>query len=134
MWAFRTKVYYGKTFSDMKDSFITSGGMMPLELIKKIYDLQFVPSEASRILRDFPPVYRDIMISAFKDDGDVDLPVLEDKINRKLSSLYMQFFYIGSNVLPIISFVYMKKNEYNNVVKLVESLRYNLPFNAEEAS
>jgi vacuolar-type H+-ATPase subunit C/Vma6 len=134
LWAFRTKIFYGKTFAEMKDSFIKSGGLISIDLIKKIYDMQFIPNECARIFKDFPQQYQDIVLKTAKEDGNIDVPLLEEKVEAKLTDLYMKFFYIGNNVLPIISFIYMKKNEYRNIIKLVESVKYNLPFNAEEAS
>ena len=134
MWAFRTKIYYRKNFNDIQDSFITDTGLISPDMLKKIYELQLIPNEVSTIFKSYPKIYRELIIGSFNDDGDIDLTALEEKISDKLSKLYTKYFYIGGNVLAIISFIYIKKNEYKNVVKLVESLRYNLPMKVGEAS
>ncbi|OHD06593.1 MAG: hypothetical protein A2086_06635 [Spirochaetes bacterium GWD1_27_9] len=127
LWAFRVKLYYGKSFKELEDTFLNEKGLISLELIKNISDLQFIPGEPNRVFRDFPKNYSDIILKSFTEDGDVDLPLLEKRAITRLSEHYLKYFYIGEEILPIISFIYIKQNEYNNIVKLVESLRYNLP-------
>jgi vacuolar-type H+-ATPase subunit C/Vma6 len=126
MWAFRTRLYYSKAYNDIKDTFIKSDRLLSSELLKRIFELQFIPNEASRIFKDFPDKYRDVILKAFKENGDVDLPALEEMMNAKLAEMYMKYFFKSNDILAVVSFIYIKKDEYVNVVKLVESLRYNL--------
>ncbi len=126
-WAFRVKLYYKKSFANIKDSFLAFKGLINLERLEKIFQLEFIPEEAKKIFAGFPPRYYDIILKSFNEHGDFDLPLLEENITKELMARYTNYFFVENfNVLPLISFIYIKKNEYLNVVKLIESIRYNL--------
>lgn len=126
-WAFRTKVYYKKSFANVKDTFLDFKNLIPLDVLNNIFELQFIPDEAELILKDIPIKYRSVILESFNEDGDFDLPLLEDNNLKELMKLYSKYFFIENfNILPIISFVYIKKIEYYNIVKLIESIRYNI--------
>ncbi|HOV13095.1 MAG TPA: V-type ATPase subunit [Spirochaetota bacterium] len=124
VWAFRTKVHYGKEFAEIKNSFIVGEGLLSIDKIEKIFDLQFVPNEAERLFENYPKKYKEIILKVFRDDGDADIPLLEKIIDEKINQKYIKYFYIGENILPVIAFVYLKIQEYYNIVSIVESLRY----------
>ena len=126
-WAFRAKIYYKKTFANIKDSFLSFHGLIPIEILEKIFELQFIPDEAKELLKKFPVNYLNVILESFDEEGNFDLPLLEENNLAKLMRLYTKYFFIENfNILPIISFIYIKKNEYYNVVKLIESIRYDL--------
>jgi vacuolar-type H+-ATPase subunit C/Vma6 len=126
MWAFRTKLYYSKNFADIKDTFVRSEKLLSTDLLKRIFELQFIPNEAQRIFKEFPAKYGETILKAFRENGDIDLPALEEMMTVNLTELYMQYFFKSDDILAIIAFMYIKKDEFVNVVKLVESLRYNI--------
>jgi len=125
-WAFRSKVFFKKTYEDVEDTFIKASGLIELNLIKTIFDIQYVSGEINRILGSFPQVFKDIISKSFNNEGDFSLTTLEELINERLMKQYYLSFYTGSGMLPIIAFFYLKRKEYKNIVELVESLKYNI--------
>ena len=126
-WAFRVKLYYKKSFANIKDSFLNNHELIKPEVLEKIFQLEFVPDEAKKLFTGYPPKYQEIILKSFDDNGDFDLILLEENINQELMKLYTRYFFIENfNILPLISFIYIKKNEYFNIVRLIESIRYNL--------
>ena len=126
-WAFRTRLFFKKSFDNIKESFLNFPGLIKSDILEKIFDLKFVPNEAKELFKGYPSRYQEIILESFNEDGDFDLPLLEDNVNKDLMRLYTKYFFNENfNILPIISFIYIKKNEYANVVKLIESVRYNL--------
>ncbi|HNZ25887.1 MAG TPA: V-type ATPase subunit [Spirochaetota bacterium] len=124
VWALRTKLYYNKIFSDVEQSFLTESGLIPKAKISKIFDLEFIRDEQDKILSGFPTIYRELIKSATSEEGDIDIPKLEIDVDYRLYSLYIKNFYLEFNILAIIAFIHIKMKEYNNVVKIVESIRY----------
>ena len=126
-WAFRSKLFFKKSFDNIKETFLNFKELINIDFLEKIFDLQFVPNEAGALFSVYPSKYQEIILASFNEVGDFDLPLLEDNINKELMKLYARYFYIENfNILPVISFIYIKKNEYANVVRLIESIRYNL--------
>lgn len=127
VWALRTKLYYNKIFSDVEQSFLTENGLISKATISKIFDLEFVRDEQDKILGGFPKIYRELIKNATSEDGDIDIPKLEIDADYRLYSLFIKSFYLEFNILAIIAFIHIKMREYNNVVKIVESIRYKAP-------
>jgi len=127
VWALRTKLYYNKIFSDVEQSFLTENGLIAKATISKIFDLEFVRDEQDKILGGFPKIYRELIKNATSEDGDIDIPKLEIDADYRLYSLFIKSFYLEFNILAIIAFIHIKMREYNNVVKIVESIRYKAP-------
>lgn len=126
-WAFRTKMFYKKSFANIKDTFLKNPKLISPGTLEKIYELQFIPDEARVLFRGFPKKYLEIILASFNEDGDFDIILLEENIMKHMMDLYTKYFFIEYfNILPIISFIFIKKNEYKNVVKLIESIRYNI--------
>ena len=127
-WAFRIKLYYKKSFANTKESFLYHLGLIKPEVLEKIFQLEFVPDEAKKLFAGYPPKYQEIILKSFDENGDFDLILLEENVTEELMKLYTKYFFIENfNILPLISFIYIKKNEYFNIVRLIESIRYNLP-------
>jgi vacuolar-type H+-ATPase subunit C/Vma6 len=127
-WAFRVKLYYKKSFANIKDSFLRYQGLIKPDVLEKIFQLEFVPDEAKKMFSGYPPKYQEIILKSFDENGDFDLILLEENVMEELMKLYTKYFFIENfNILPLISFIYIKKNEYFNIVRLIESIRYNLP-------
>jgi len=127
VWALRTKLYYNKIFSDVEQSFLTENGLISKAVISKIFELEFIRDEQDKILVGFPKTYRELIKNATSEDGDIDIPKLEIDVDYRLNSLFIKNFYIEFNILAIIAFIHIKMKEYNNVVKIVESIRYKTP-------
>ncbi len=127
LWALRTKIYYEKNFEEMKDTFISYSGLISQDKLKKIYEMQFIPNEYNKIFNDYPKKFQEIILSSMNENGEINLPLLEDKVNQRLINMYIKYFYINRNILAVISYIFIKKFEYNNIIKLVESLRYKIP-------
>ncbi len=126
-WAFRLKVHYSMNFNDVKENFMTFIGLITLENIEKIFKLNFIPGEAIKTFNNFPKQYKEIIINSFKEDGNIDLNELEIKAIERLNIIYSRYFFCENfNILPVISFIYLKRNEYFNVIKLIESIRYKI--------
>ncbi len=130
LWALRTRFYYNKVFDDVKETFLKVEGLISLDLIKNIFLMEFVPNETEKIFEKYPKSIKLFIKEVTNENGEIDIPLLEKKVNERISNLYIKYFYIEYNILSIIAYIYIKMNEYNNIVKLVESLRYNL--NLEE--
>lgn len=126
-WAFRIKLYYKKSFANIKDSFLNNRELIKSDVLEKIFQLEFIPDEAKKLFAGYPPRYQQIILKSFDNNGDFDLILLEENITKDLMKLYTRYFFIENfNILPLISFIYIKKNEYLNVVRLIESIKYNL--------
>lgn len=127
LWAFRVKLYYKKSFANVKDTFLDYKELIKLDNLEKIFLLEFIPDEYKKFFSGYPDRYKDIIYKSFNEKGDFDLHLLDENINMELMKLYTNYFFIENfNILPLISFIYIKKNEYLNVVKLIESIRYNI--------
>ncbi|MCG8572452.1 MAG: V-type ATPase subunit [Spirochaetes bacterium] len=125
IWAFRIKQYYKAPFNRIHSTFLIQPGVIPISALEKIFELEFIPEETEELLKNFPKKYIPIMTSAFDQEGELDVVQLEEKIIARLDHLYSHYFYKENfNILPIISFIYLKKMEYTNIVKLIESIRY----------
>jgi vacuolar-type H+-ATPase subunit C/Vma6 len=125
-WALRSKIFFKKTFEETEDTFVKTAGLIDLNLIKAIFDIQFIGSEINRIFGSFPQVFKDIISKSFSSEGNLSLTTLEELIDERLLRQYYLSFYTGSGMLPIIAFFYLKRKEYKNIVELVESLKYNI--------
>ncbi len=127
LWAFRVKLYYKKSFVNVKDTFLDYKGLIKLDFLERIFQLEFVPDEYKKLFSGYPDRFKDIIYKSFNEKGDFDLHLLDENIILELMRLYTNYFFIENfNILPLISFIYIKKNEYSNVVKLIESIRYNI--------
>lgn len=128
IWAFRTYIYYKKNFKNIVDSFIYNEFIINPEKFEKIFSLAFSPGEVENSLKEiFPPYYYYRILKFVKENGEINLEELEKSVIEEIISFYTYFFYHENfNVLPIIAFIYLKQVEYNNLVKLLESLRYNI--------
>ncbi|HOJ63314.1 MAG TPA: V-type ATPase subunit [Spirochaetota bacterium] len=126
LWALRTRFYYNKVFDDVKETFIKMNGLISLDLIKNIFSMEFVPNEVDKIFEKYPKSIKLLIKETTDENGEVNIPLLEEKVEERIANLYIGYFYIEFNILSIIAYVYIKMKEYNNIVKLVESLRYNL--------
>ncbi len=125
-WAFRSKIFFKKTFEDIEDTFIKESGLIDFNLIKTIFDIQFVAGETNRIFGPYPQIFRDIIAKAFNAEGDLSLSMLEELIDERLIKQYCLAFYVGEGMLPVVAFFYLKRKEYRNIIELVESLKYNM--------
>ncbi|MBN2544778.1 MAG: V-type ATPase subunit [Spirochaetes bacterium] len=127
IWAFRTKIYYKKTFKNVADTFINHNWLIPVEKLEPIFDLTFIPDEQEKLLNHLPSSYYNFILNFFNKEGEFNVIAFEEKISESVINHYSKFFFIENfNILPIVSFIYLKYIEYNNIIKITESLRYNL--------
>lgn len=126
-WAFRLKMFYNKSFENVKSSFLVGKDLIPLKILKSIFDFQFVKKEDINIIKKIPLYYRNKISLYHTQEGDFNLSQLEEHIRNILNKKYIQSFYRENfNILPIVAYIYLKKIEYINIVRVIESLRYNI--------
>ena len=125
-WAFRSKIFFKKTYEETENTFVKVSGLIDFSLIKAIFDIQFLSGEINRILGPFPQVFKDIISKSFDNEGDLSLTTLEGLIDERLIKQYYLSFYTGNGMLPVVAFFYLKRKEYKNIIGLVESLKYNI--------
>jgi len=127
IWAFRTKIYYKKSFKNVSDTFISHKWLIPVEKLEPIFNLTFTPGQSENLLTTLPPSYYNFILNYFNKEGEFNVVAFEEKITENVINHYTKFFFIENfNILPIVSFIYLKYFEYNNIIKITESLRYNL--------
>jgi vacuolar-type H+-ATPase subunit C/Vma6 len=134
-WAFRLKMYFRKSFANSIDTFLVDDdpGMIPVNDLENIFSLQFIAGEADTELKKLPKKYLDVIRKCYNEDGDFNLHHLEQRGYMQLRKSYSRFFFREYfNILPVISFIFLKKKEYANIVALIESIRYNFPLQDEE--
>jgi len=127
IWAFRTKIYYKKSFKNVIETFISHKWLIPVEKLESIFDLTFVPGQPENLLTALPPAYYNFILNYFNKEGAFNVVAFEEKIMLNITEHYSKFFFIENfNILPVVSFIYLKYIEYNNIIKITESLRYNI--------
>jgi vacuolar-type H+-ATPase subunit C/Vma6 len=124
-WAFRLKVYYHKSFSKFQNTFLSGPNLISLAQIDRIFELEYLPEDKS-LFKGYPHIYQKIIYDCLSSEGDWDVPRLEALAQNKVEQGYSHYFYIENfNILPLVAFIYLKKKEYYNVVRIIENLRYN---------
>jgi|GEM_PF-1241984 len=127
LWAFRTKIFYNKTFDDIREYFMNIKGAIPVKYLEIIYMIQFTSAEIKNKMNKIPGRYKKHIIDSIDNNGNIDVIGMENKILKELQKRYSKYFYIEYfNILPVISFIYIKKTEYSNIVSLIESIRYKI--------
>lgn len=129
-WALRLKIYYNKKFNEVKDSFILVNNKnitlnITEDILKKIFELSYIPeeNEIDIITKILPKEYSNKIHFAYN-NGLFELSLLEKKLYEYLNKMYISFFYKEAfNILPIISFIFLKKKEYTLTVSLFENLK-----------
>ncbi len=124
IWALRLKLHYLRNFNESRQSFIQHGGSVLVESLSNFFRFSLVPSEAESILKGLPQRYAELLRSFFADEG-FDLDGLESAVFLRMHHVYSKYFYFeNSNILPVISFIQLKKYEYAALIGILESARY----------
>lgn len=128
IWAFRTAYFYKKNFKNVLESFLSHKWLIDGKKLEAIFNLNYSPGELENSLKKIvPPYYYNFILKFVNSTGELDLNSLEKAAIKEIITRYTHFFYLENfNILPIIAFIYLKQVEYDNIIKLTESLRYNL--------
>ena len=127
LWAFRIKTIYDKKFEEINDSFIINNNIIPLKDLEQLFKFSYDSGDLKNIITDFPLKYQQIILDSYNDRNEFSFDLLKKNIQKNIDRLYLQFFYIeNSNILPVVSFIYLKWQEYFNVARVIEEVRYRL--------
>ena len=101
----------------IKTMIITADGVLTAEEILAMTKTDSV--RESKALRKYRGIFENVFVNDNTDITKADKSA-EQYINRRYRKMFTQEY----NILSVVAYIYIKMQEYSDIVQIVESLRY----------
>ena len=117
IWMMRLIRYYKMDDEQIKSMLITAEGVLTAEELLPMMNTD--STKESKVIRKYRSIFENVFVN-----DNTDITKADKSAEQYINHRYRKMFTEEYNILTVIAYIYIKMQEYSDIVQIVETLRY----------